>query len=419
MPPSASKPPPADARRILLVAPQPFFRVTGTPINILMMCRGLVEHGFAVDLATLPYGEDVDLPGLRLRRTWRLPLICDVKAGFSGVKIFFNLLLMGMLAGLLLRRRYAAVHAIEEAAFYAVPLARLAKVPVVTDLDSDLCRQLRDHGSPLARALAGPAGWLRRFVLRRSSCALSVACHMTEIAHAESPATPVFEINDIPMEEAIRPADAAAMASLRAELGLGDARLVVYTGNLDRRQGVEELIRAMPAVRARHRDAILLIAGGTPGRIEALGRLVGGLGLEDAVRLIGVRPPSTMPEVMGIADVLVSPRLEPYTTPLKVFSYMASGRPIVATDLPTHTEVLDPASAVLVAPDAAGLAAGITAVLDDPQAAAARGAHARTQVNEHHTFARFKWRLLTMYDFLLSEPSAGLDRARPTKGMAS
>jgi glycosyltransferase involved in cell wall biosynthesis len=413
---SPSSAPSSDARRILLVAPQPFFRVTGTPINILMMCRALSEAGYVVDLATLPYGEDVELPGLRLFRTWKLPLIRDVKVGFSAAKILFNPLLMMLVGSLLVRRRYDVVHAIEEAAFYAVPLARLFGRRSVTDLDSDLCRQLRDHGSPLARGLASPAGWLRRAVLRQSTCALSVARYMTEIARAESPATPVFEINDVPMAEACRPADPAAMAALRYELGLGQARLVVYTGNLDRRQGVEELIEAMVTVCAQHDDAVLLIVGGTPDRIEALGRYARSLGTSDAVRLVGPRPPAIMPEVMGMAAVLASPRLEPDATPLKVFSYMASGRPIVATDLPTHTEVLDRTSAILVTPTADGLAGGIVTVLDDPEAGASLGDRARALVEEHYTFALFKRRLLTMYDAVLSERTAAVATAHGSQG---
>ena len=60
MPPAASD---AAARPILMIAPQPFFRVTGTPINVLTMCRALTEHGLAVHLLTVPDGEDVDQVG--------------------------------------------------------------------------------------------------------------------------------------------------------------------------------------------------------------------------------------------------------------------------------------------------------------------------------------------------------------------
>jgi glycosyltransferase involved in cell wall biosynthesis len=104
---------------------------------------------------------------------------------------------------------------------------------------------------------------------------------------------------------------------------------------------------------------------------------------------------------MGLAEVLVSPRLEPYTTPLKIFSYMASGRPIVATDLPTHTQVLDAAAAILVPPSPAGLAEGILRALEDPAGAAALGRSARHVVETRHTFAGFKRRLADCYAAVL------------------
>ena len=65
------------------------------------------------------------------------------------------------------------------------------------------------------------------------------------------------------------------------------------------------------------------------------------------------------------ADVLVSPRERGRNTPLKIFSYLRSGRPIVATDIASHTQVLDEWSSVLVPPSAQGLALGIRSLLDE------------------------------------------------------
>jgi glycosyltransferase involved in cell wall biosynthesis len=394
-------------RRVLLIAPQPFFRVTGTPINVLMMCRALTEGGYRVDLLTLPYGEDVGLPGLTLHRVRRLPGLADVPVGFSAAKPFYNLVLAAAVLRLLRRHRFVVVHAIEEAAFYAVPLARWFGVPGVVDLDSDLARQLREHGSLTARLLARPAAWLRRAALRRAAAALAVARQMSAIARAESPHTPVFEIPDIPIEDAGRAPHPGRMAAQRAALGLEGKRLLVYTGNYDRRQGLLELVRALPPVLQRHPDAVLLVVGGDAAKVRALQGEVDRQGLGAAVRLIGPRPPETMAEYMGMAEVLVSPRLEPYATPLKIFSYMASGRPIVATDLPTHTAILDCESAILVPPTSEGLAAGLIAALDDPAAATGRGTRARHLVEERYTFALFKQQLLTAYAAVIDGSDLG------------
>ena len=393
--------PEAPARRILMVAPQPLFRFSGTPINIMMMCRALCERNFEVHVATLPDGEDVGIPGLVLHRLPRLPLVGSVPVGFSVAKLLYNGLLAGKVAWLLLRGRFRMVHAIEEAGFYAVPLARLFRLPALIDLDSDIALQLGEHGSAFGRMLVGPARVLRRMTLRRATAALTVTRHLSEIVHAESPGTRVFEIADIPIEGAVRVPDPARMAAYRAELGLAGRRLLVYTGNCDRRQGLRELLRAMPLVLRRRPDAALIVVGGEPGEVDRLQALADELGVRAAVRLIGRRPPDTMAEYMGMAEVLISPRQEPYTTPLKIFTYMASGRPIVATDLPTHTVVLDRDSAILVPPTPEGLAEGIERALREPERALELGRRAARLVGEKYTYELFQRRLVEAYEAIL------------------
>jgi glycosyltransferase involved in cell wall biosynthesis len=81
----------------------------------------------------------------------------------------------------------------------------------------------------------------------------------------------------------------------------------------------------------------------------------------------------------------------------------------VATDLPTHHQVLDGAAALLVPPTSEGLAAGICATLDDPAAAARRAARARRLVSTRHNYATFKRELLAAYAAILgaSWPAPG------------
>jgi glycosyltransferase involved in cell wall biosynthesis len=400
--------------RVLLVAPQPFFRFTGTPLSTLAICRALSELGFEVHVATLPGGQDVAVSHLTLHRVPRLPLMGYIPVGFSVGKALYDVLLAGLVCLLLLRSRFAAVHAFEEAAFYSIPLARMFGVPGIIDLDSDLCQQLRGHGSWLAWALARPAGWLRRRALRQATGALSMGQRTTVIVRAESPTTPVFQVLDTPIESALRRPDLAKMKAYREELGLEANRLVVYTGNYDRRQGLEALVQAMPAVLRRHPDAALLIVGGGAAEVRALQQRIDALGLAGAARLIGCRPPETMAEYMCMAEVLVSPRLEAFVTPLKIFSYMASGRPIVATDLPTHTEVLSVETAVLTPPTVAGLAQGISRALDEPTFAARLGERARSVAESEYTYSKFKQQLSVAYTALVYPRLIGSEVSPPT-----
>jgi glycosyltransferase involved in cell wall biosynthesis len=97
-------------------------------------------------------------------------------------------------------------------------------------------------------------------------------------------------------------------------------------------------------------------------------KLAQSLGLSDKVIFLHKVPPSRVPFYIGLADVLVSPRLSGTNTPLKIYSWLKSGKPIVATNLWTHTQILSREQAVLVDPDPQSLAGGIEFALKNPEA---------------------------------------------------
>ena len=158
---------------------------------------------------------------------------------------------------------------------------------------------------------------------------------------------------------------------------------------------------------------MLLLVGGEPHQIEVLKARAARSGVASAILLVGKRPVEQMPEFMAMADVLASPRLEPYVTPLKIYAYMASGRPIVATDLPTHTDVLDLNSAILAPPSAEGLADGIARAFKEPARSARLGLRARQLVERDHTYEAFKKKLAEVYAYL-----EGQGRAAPSSSPA-
>jgi glycosyltransferase involved in cell wall biosynthesis len=114
------------------------------------------------------------------------------------------------------------------------------------------------------------------------------------------------------------------------------------------------------------------------------------LGLETRVTFTGLVEPAQVPERLRAAAILALPNPASaisthFTSPLKLFEYMAAGRPIVASDLPAIREVLrDDIDALLVPPgDAAALADAIRRLLDDPALAARLAASALDGVREY------------------------------------
>lgn len=146
--------------------------------------------------------------------------------------------------------------------------------------------------------------------------------------------------------------------------------LVVYAGHLYPWKGVDTLLHALD--RAPHLRA--LIVGGHPLEpdLPRLRALATTLALGSRVGFTGLVPPEAVPGHLARADVLVLPNSATtisarYTSPLKLFEYLAAGRPIVASDLPALREILQHGSnAWLVPPDdPAALAAGMERVTGD------------------------------------------------------
>jgi glycosyltransferase involved in cell wall biosynthesis len=136
-------------------------------------------------------------------------------------------------------------------------------------------------------------------------------------------------------------------------------------------------------------DARLVLAGGKPEQVEQAAAHARRAGVDAVALFAGERPASEIPAYLLAADVLVSPRSRGTNTPLKIYQYLRSGRPIVATRLLTHTQVLDDHTAILTAATPAGLAEGILAALADPIRAAALGRNARELADTKYSYEAY------------------------------
>jgi glycosyltransferase involved in cell wall biosynthesis len=139
-------------------------------------------------------------------------------------------------------------------------------------------------------------------------------------------------------------------------------------------------------VRARRADVRLLLGGGKPGQVERARDLARRAGIGDVAVFAGERPAPEIPAYLLASDVLVSPRSRGTNTPLKIYQYLRSGKPIVATRLLTHTQVLGDDTAILTGASAAEFADGILAALQNPVRAAAVGRRARELAETKYSY---------------------------------
>jgi len=391
-----ASPDPAEipGRRILVVAPQPFYEDRGTPIAVRQVLQALSELGRSVDLLTFPIGNDVDIPGLTIFRSGNPFNLERVPIGLSVRKVVLDVSLIWSMLRVVDPARYSCIHAVEEAAFPAAVLARRHGIPLLYDMQSSLAEQLA-WLDPLGLALTRHAlDAIERWLLRRSSLVVTSAGLAARV-RARVPEVPVREWH---FPSAPTDSTQVGVQSIRDELGLsGTGPVVLYSGSFEAYQGLPELIAAIPVVRARVPNVTFVLVGADRANGLVAHENAGGLVTAGALRIVDRQPREAMAAYLAMADVLVSPRSYGGNLPLKVFDYLAAGRPIVATDIPTHRTVLAEDRAVLVAPHTEALAEGILSVLGDPERAQRLGVAASRYAQTHLGWSRFVDSIETLY----------------------
>lgn len=386
--------------RILLVAPQPFYQERGTPIAVRMLAEALCGQGHAVDLLTYHEGADLDIDGLKILRTPALPGLRHVPIGISWKKLVCDLLISGRLLGLALSHRYDVIHAVEEAVFPAILLRSSARARVVYDMDSLLGESLVSKWRllwPAQRLLRA----MERAVIRRADAVFAVCKDLARHATVDAPGVPVFLIEDVALPAQQYCGEAEPLRELLDVRG----PLALYVGNLQRYQGVEQVVSAMAQL-PKSFDITLVLIGGAPEDVARVRSLVHKLHLEERIYLLGPRPLAHLTGFLTQADILVSPRLYGSNTPMKIYSYMGSGTAILATRIASHTQVLDDDSALLVEPTAQALAKGLATLAVDEPLRARLGAAARRRAGERYSLEAFREKVRAAYQTLETRGAA-------------
>ncbi|MGE0336463.1 MAG: TIGR04063 family PEP-CTERM/XrtA system glycosyltransferase [Gammaproteobacteria bacterium] len=227
-------------------------------------------------------------PTLSVGRRHDLPVVYEVRAFWEDAAVDHGTTQEGSL-------RYRATHALETAAF--------RRADAVTCICEGLRRDIVARGIPAEK--------------------------VTVIPNAVDPETFQYRV----------PPD----AGLAARLGLTGCRVLGFVGSFYAYEGLDLLLTALPALRARDPDIRLLLVGGGPQEAN-LKRQVDALGLADCVIFTGRVPHAEVGRYYSLIDCLVYARhpmrLTELVTPLKPLEAMAQGRNFIASDIGGHRELI-------------------------------------------------------------------------------
>jgi glycosyltransferase involved in cell wall biosynthesis len=214
-----------------------------------------------------------------------------------------------------------------------------AGTPWVVETNAVIAQEARFERNTLA--LQRLAGWLERRTYQRADLVVCVSDSLRDLLVEQAGVSRdkvVVIPNGVDVE---RFAEATVPAG---EVGDGDELVVGYVGWLTERQGLDQLIRAIATLRRRGASIRAVVVGDGPER-SALEVLARSEGVADAVEFTGQVAWSEVPKRIGTFSVGYSGQrgvggMPMYHSPLKIYEYLAVGRPVVATDHPDAATAL-------------------------------------------------------------------------------
>jgi glycosyltransferase involved in cell wall biosynthesis len=351
----------------------------------------MAELGEEIDLLTYGQGRDVDIKGVRIIRIPGLRLFGEVRVGPSFLKLLHDAMILVYSLALLIRHRYDYVHAHEEGVYIACLMKPFFRFRLLYDMHSSLPEQLTNFSYTRSRALIRLFEWAEKKAVKTAD-AVIVVCpallsHAIEVSKDSSKI--VLIENSLFDEVILRDKDRSdysgkAIEEAEALHRSGNA-LIIYSGTFESYQGIELLLEGFSLLAAEEESAVLLIIGGEPKQIKFYRAMADRLCLSDRCLVFGRVPQKVVMSCNRLAAMLVSPRLGGTNTPMKVYAQMASGVPIIATRVESHTQVLNADVAVLVAPDRVEMARGMKEILADPVAAGQKADNARKLYEEKYS----------------------------------
>ena len=351
--------------KTLVIAPQPFFSPRGTPFSVYYRTMISSELGVTMDFLTYGQGQDVIIPGVRFFRTPRFSFLGTVKIGPSILKLFHDAFIFLKMIGLLIRNRYDCVHAHEEAVFMAILLKPIFRYKLIYDMHSSLPQQLSNFDFTALKFVIKTFTWLENRSLAASDAVITICPDLYNYVESVLPGNDKNFLIENSIFDPVRLAEttesATSTESANLPMPIPDTFVhrVVYAGTLESYQGIDVLIQSIPEVIKRNQDVGFIIVGGTKAQVAEFTKLADRCGVREHVIFTSRIPQAAARAYSEQASVLVSPRSSGTNTPLKIYEQLASGIPLVATAIYSHTQILTSDVAYLVELDPVAMAAGI------------------------------------------------------------
>lgn len=328
------------------------FRVRGTGaegVHIAGIVNGFRALGNSVSFVS-PTNADPTLPSLasddnsylkfslvaRLLHTFADSL---PEPFFEMMELFYNPLAVFRLRRAVVREGADFIY--ERFAFFNFAGALLANwmnIPLVVEVN-----ELSGYKRVRAQCFVGIARRIEKFVFNRASLIITVSDFLNEkIKKIVGSGKRIVTIpNGAPQKWLDEEPSKKETKRLRRQYGLSGKKVVCFMGGLVRWHNFDLLLEAVKSLQEDVPEAVLVILGDGPMKRHILAKVYE-LGIKnDSVLLVGAVSHNKIPEYLSLADVAVIPETNNFRSPIKIFEYMALGKPVVAPRMPSIEMIIE------------------------------------------------------------------------------
>ncbi|MGB4833810.1 MAG: glycosyltransferase family 4 protein [Candidatus Moraniibacteriota bacterium] len=381
-------------KKVLMIAPTPFFSDRGTHIRILEEALALTRCGFSVTIATYHIGQDLPEPfssQVEVRRIRRLLFwYKKLEAGPDWQKVILDLMLIRKVFFLARTTQPDILHGhlhegvligwiVQKALFWR-------KISLVADFHGSLTREMVSHAYLRTGLLRRLFEWVERVIDDLGDQAVTSSWRNTrEISALRKKNTPTTVPDGVGTdgEETLD----FPRAALRRKYGIPeDALVVTYTGALVANKGIRHFVNAIPQILIGDARAHVVVAGFPWNEVAPYFE---GKGWMDRVTPITPLPYFSLREILAMSDVGIDPKEEGVGQASgKMLQYMGAGLPVVCFDTENNREYLADGGEYAREISGTGLSDAVLRLLRDPELRKRKGAANHARAKEQFSWDR-------------------------------
>jgi glycosyltransferase involved in cell wall biosynthesis len=391
-------------KRVLVLAPTPFFGDRGCHVRIYEEVRALARRGIQAEIVTYQAGRD--LPDVVIRRAPRLPGLRPRALGPGYSRPALDAVLVSTSYRAVRRFRPQVIHAhLHEGIVVGAALRMLTGIPLVADLQGSLTEELIDHD------FLHPSGTLVRIMRRFERWLVNQPDALVSSSAAGATLLTAQGVDPVRVESLPDGADLEHFRPLQPDpalvrhFGLEGKQVVAFLGVLTEYQGVDALLAAVPAVIARVPRTHFVIMG-YPNEERYRAR-VREAGLAAHVSLPGRIAYDDAARHLALGTMAVSAKQSLTEANGKLLNYMACALPVVATDTPVNREILGELGVYAPVGDHAALAEAIVSLLGDGQRRQSLGVALRQRAETLFSWPSLTDRLVRVYEKVTRSSARG------------